>query len=69
MLLAAELAERGWEAERIAPELQRVRAQSGILFTLESYDRLLASGRVGRGRAFLGSLLDIKPILGLDPEG
>src|SRR5690606_7662266 len=32
-------------------------------------DRLLASGRVGRGRALLGTLLDIKPILGLDSDG
>ena len=31
--------------------------------------RLLASGRVGRGRALLGSLLSVKPILGLTQEG
>jgi DegV family protein with EDD domain len=68
-LRAAELGERGWTPERILPELERVRDRSGIFFTLESYDRLLASGRVGRGRALLGTLLDIKPILTLDREG
>jgi DegV family protein with EDD domain len=68
-LRAAELAEDGWTPERIVPELARVRRQSGILFTLETYDRLLASGRVGRARALLGTLLDIRPILGIDTEG
>lgn len=68
-LRAAELAEDGWTPERIAPELARVRRQSGILFTLETYDRLIASGRVGRARALLGTLLSIRPILGIDTEG
>jgi DegV family protein with EDD domain len=68
-LRAAELAEDGWTPERIAPELARVRRQSGILFTLETYDRLLASGRVGRAKALLGTLLSIRPILGIDTEG
>lgn len=68
-LRAAELLEQGWTVEAILPELERVRDQSGLLFTLDRYDRLLASGRVGRGRAMLGTLLDIKPILSLDLEG
>jgi DegV family protein with EDD domain len=69
VLRAAELVEQGWTAERIVPELERIRGQSGILFTLDTYDRLLASGRVGRGRALLGTLLDIKPILAIDDQG
>jgi DegV family protein with EDD domain len=68
-LRAAELVEEGWSAERIVPELLRIRGRSGLLFTLENYDRLLASGRVGRGRALLGTLLDIKPILSIDEQG
>jgi len=68
-LRAAELAEQGWTPDRIVPELHRVRDQSGLLFTLDTYDRLLASGRVGRGRALLGTMLQIKPILTLDAEG
>jgi DegV family protein with EDD domain len=53
----------------IVRELERVRARSGILFTVDTFDRLLASGRVGRGRALLGSLLQVKPVLGLDASG
>lgn len=69
VMKAAELAELGWEPAAIARELHRVRDQSSIFFTVDSFDRLIASGRVSRGRAWLGSLLDIKPILGVDAEG
>lgn len=69
VMKAAELAELGWEPAEIARELHRIRDQSSIFFTVDSFDRLIASGRVSRGRAWLGSLLDIKPILGVDAEG
>ena len=68
-LKASELAELATEPAEIVRELERVRAQSGVLFTVDVFDRLLASGRVGRGRAFLGTLLSVKPILGLSQEG
>jgi uncharacterized protein len=68
-LRAAELVEQGWTLDRLAPELTRIREQSGLLFTVANYDRLLASGRVGRGRAMLGTLLRIKPVLSIDLQG
>lgn len=69
VLKACELAELAWPPERIAEELVRIRKRSGILFTVDTFDRLLASGRVGRGRAILGSVLSVKPILGLTAKG
>lgn len=69
VIKACELAELAWSPEAIASELARVRARSGILFTVDTFERLLASGRVGRGRAILGSVLRVKPILGLGPDG
>jgi DegV family protein with EDD domain len=68
-LKASELGELGWAPERIVAELERIRAQSGILVVLDTFERALASGRVGRGRAWLGSLLDIKPVLEVDEAG
>lgn len=68
-LLAAELAEQGWDAEAIARELTRVRDQSGGFFTVDTFDNLLRSGRVGRGRAWLGTLLNVKPILEITESG
>ncbi|HEX2080183.1 MAG TPA: DegV family protein [Longimicrobium sp.] len=68
-LKASELGELGWEPPRILAELERIRRQSGIFVVLDTFERALASGRVGRGQAWLGSLLDIKPILDLDLTG
>ena len=68
-LKASELGELGWEPARILAELERVRGQSGFFIVLDTFERALASGRVGRGKAWLGSLLDIKPVLDVDPTG
>ncbi len=68
-LRGAELAEAGWPAAAIVRELTRVRGQSGMLLTVETYENLIRSGRVSRGRAWLGGLLDIRPILEIDQGG
>ena len=68
-LKAAELAEEGTSPVDIVEELQRIRRRSGILFVLETLDRLLASGRVGKGRAWFGNVLGVRPILGLTLDG
>jgi len=68
-LRGAELAESGWPAADIAAELERVRGQAGMLLTVDRYDNLLRSGRVSRGKAWIAGMLDVKPILSLDPEG
>jgi uncharacterized protein len=69
VLKATELAERAVPPEEIVQELKRIRARSGLFLTVDRFDRLLASGRVGKGRAWLGGILDVKPILGLDEAG
>jgi uncharacterized protein len=68
-LRGAELAESGWPAAEIATELERVREQAGMLLTVDRYDNLLRSGRVSRGKAWIAGMLDVKPILSLDPAG
>ena len=68
-LRAAELAESGWDAKAIVTELERVRRQSGLFLTVDTYENLLRSGRVSRGKAWLAGMLDVKPILSLDPDG
>jgi DegV family protein with EDD domain len=68
-LYAAELMEAGRGIDEIVAELTRVRGQSGTLFTVEVFDNLLASGRVGRGKVMIAGLLDIKPILLLGQDG
>ena len=68
-LKAAELAELATPPAEIKARLEALRARSGIMFTVDTFDRLLASGRVSRGRAMLGSILGIKPILEIGADG
>jgi DegV family protein with EDD domain len=68
-LKAAELAELATPPAEIKARLEEIRARSGIMFTVDTFDRLLASGRVSRGRAILGSFLGIKPILEVGSDG
>ena len=69
VLRGLELAARGWEAPAIARELVRVRDQSGGLFTVDNLERLIRSGRVGRLRGWLGTRLNLKPIMALTIDG
>jgi DegV family protein with EDD domain len=64
-----ELAAAGWAPDAIVRELQRVRAQSGGFFTVDNFERLVRSGRLGRGRAWLGTKLNLKPVMTLTMEG
>jgi DegV family protein with EDD domain len=64
-----ELAAAGWKSEAIVRELQRVRAQSGGFFTVDNFERLVRSGRIGRGRAWLGTKLNLKPVMALTLDG
>jgi len=68
-LRGAELADAGWSAADIAAELERLRGQSGMFFTVATLENLVRSGRVSRLRGWLGTLLDMKPILSLTPDG
>lgn len=69
VLKAVELAELGYSIDRIVGELNRIRSQSGVMFTVDVFDHLLASGRVNRGQVMIAGLLDIKPILELANDG
>ncbi len=69
VLRGVELAAAGWRPDAIVRELQRVRAQSGGFFTVDTFDRLVRSGRVGKGRAWLGTKLNLKPVMALTMAG
>jgi DegV family protein with EDD domain len=69
VLRGVELAAAGWDPPRIAAELARIRDQSGGFFTVENLARLIRSGRVGRLRGWLGTRLNLKPIMALTQDG
>jgi len=66
---AVELLDDGHSLDEVAAELRAVRDRSNIFLTVNTFEYLLRSGRVGRAKAWLGGLLDLKPILSLDDEG
>jgi DegV family protein with EDD domain len=53
---------------QLTEELTRVRERCGAFIVVGKIENLVRSGRVSRGRGWLGRLLNIKPILELSPE-
>jgi hypothetical protein len=69
VLRAAELALSGCGVSAILAELERLRERSGLYITVDTLDYLQRSGRLGMAQAFVGNLLDLKPILSVDRAG
>lgn len=63
VLKAVELARKGHTAKEIAAELDRLKPSTNILFALDTLEYMKRGGRISWGQAFLGRLLDLKPIL------
>jgi DegV family protein with EDD domain len=66
---AVELLEEGLPVEEVARELDRIRARSDLVFTVDSVEWLLRSGRLGRGQAWIARVMGIIPVLHLDAAG
>jgi DegV family protein with EDD domain len=63
-VLAAALAARaGWTRDAILALLDRLRASTEVVFTLETLEYLARGGRIGRVQAIAGTLLNIKPVI------
>jgi DegV family protein with EDD domain len=63
VLKAAELARRGLTVDEIVKELDEFKQRTNILFVLDTLEYMKRGGRISWGQAFLGGLLDLKPIL------
>jgi DegV family protein with EDD domain len=57
---------RGTTDEEIEELIERFRRDNGVLFTVETLEYLQRGGRIGRASALAGSLLNVRPILGVD---
>lgn len=62
VLEACELAAQGKSMEEIVARLDQVRRETSLYVVVDVLDNLVKGGRIGKGRAMLGSLLNIKPI-------
>lgn len=66
-VLAAALAAKAEQSiEAIHQLLERIRAATEVVYTLETLEYLQRGGRIGRVRALASSLLNIKPVIKVD---
>lgn len=65
VLKAAQLAKEGKSKEEILKGIDELKSKMGILFVPSTLEYLKKGGRIGRAKALLASLLEIKPILTL----
>ncbi|WHY75762.1 DegV family protein [Neobacillus sp. WH10] len=63
---AAEMAKLGKSIEEILERLETVRDHTKLYIMVDTLENLVKGGRIGKGKAFIGSLLNIKPIASLE---
>jgi len=63
---AVRAIEKGWSLDRILPLLERIGEQAQGIFTLSSLKYLIHGGRISHLKGVMASLLNIKPIIGVD---
>jgi DegV family protein with EDD domain len=63
---AAEMAKQGKSVEEILNRLDHVREHSKLYIMIDTLENMVKGGRIGKGKAFIGSLLNIKPIASLE---
>jgi DegV family protein with EDD domain len=66
VLAAAKAAKSGWSLDAILKRLERIRAKTEVVYTLDTLEYLARGGRIGRVQALMGSVLKIKPIIQVD---
>ncbi|MDX5475242.1 MAG: DegV family protein [Bacillaceae bacterium] len=63
---AAKMAKEGKLVEEIIARLDVIRENTELFIVVDTLDNLVKGGRIGRGKALIGSLLNIKPIASLE---
>ncbi len=59
----------GWPKEKILQVLERIRDGSDSIYTLKELKYLINGGRISHMKGLIASLLNIKPIIGVEKEG
>ncbi|MEH7381890.1 DegV family protein [Bacillus sp. JJ1533] len=62
---AAKMAQAGQTREEIVKRIEEIRENSTLFVTVDTLENLVKGGRIGKGKALIGSLLNIKPIASL----
>ena len=60
---AVQAAAAGATREEIVEQIEQIKEKMQIFFVVDTLEYLAKGGRIGNGKAFLGTLLKVKPIL------
>lgn len=63
---ASIMAAEGKTIDEITSRLEIIRSETRLFVVVDKLDNLVKGGRIGKGKALLGSLLHIKPIASLE---
>jgi DegV family protein with EDD domain len=63
---AAERAAQGWGAVEIADELAGMRSRIRLFGVIDTLEYLRRGGRIGGAAALLGTMLKVKPVIGVE---
>ncbi|MCB2178692.1 DegV family protein [bacterium] len=66
---AARAAKAGWPKEKIVKMLETIRDGSESIYTLKELKYLIHGGRISHMKGLIASLLNIKPIIGVEKVG
>ena len=69
VVAVARAAREGKSIEECLDLARRMKERTQVLFVVDTLAYLQKGGRIGKASAFLGSLLNVKPILTLDENG
>lgn len=61
---AQQMIAQGWDMEHIIEKLQQLRSRVGIVFSVSDMGPLRRSGRLGVVRQSVGTILNVRPLLG-----
>jgi DegV family protein with EDD domain len=67
VLAAGRAAAAGWLLASILERLRAIREATEVIFTLETLEYLQRGGRIGRVQALAGALLNLKPLIHVNP--
>lgn len=66
VLEAAKLIEKGASLVEVIRHVELVRERTNLFVVVDTLENLVKGGRIGKGKALIGSLLSIKPIASLE---
>lgn len=66
VLEAAQLIAQGASLDEVIKHVESVRERTNLFVVVDTLENLVKGGRIGKGKALIGSLLSIKPIASLE---